>query len=713
MLTKLPNELLQCIAEYLNVHELYYWTLTAKRFYLSLDDTLYTKAVFLDRIELGWPFCLVVAILFDQFSTFKRLLEKTSADVVLQDISLSMFEPIEFSSLVFEESKSEYSLSNFLDPSIQPVHEEPLPFLEDFDKCGPSTTLLHLTCHLGRLEMARLLIRKGECPSLLDCELSTPLHIASSNNNLPLMELLVAAGADVSAMNRYRMSPLGYASANGNVAAVQLLLNAGADVKPKTDGTCSSLHLIAGTPENVKTEHLRLWQREIDPYRALMGTPLSWAARNDDMEMAKILLEHGADVTALDRYGETVLHGVQSFSMAKLLTSVNENLASVVNHVGITPIRNFLERLCDPPADERLCDPAASEELEAIILLLIEVGVSVMTINNSGSGSMGETVFKKLVHHGCDKAVKAILEICPGLAQQRGFGVGTPLLWAAPARSEGMVNCVKHLIEAGCEINAMVGCQKNALYLAAQGEKVHARTVVQLLLRAGIDISAQTLSQKTALHEALCCNNPEVALDLIEAGIDVSIGMKPLFPKSWKKDPEWGTTALHCAAHAGYFDVVKRLVECHADISAKDNMNDTALHIAVRSGVKRYRSVEGYVNMMALILLGDQSVSVSDVNGETSLHDLSTGGYMGIVKFLIASGADAAEVNRKKHTALKIAFHKSQRRLPNAALNHSEEIRRQEGSTPQMSIQRWLGMMDEKSSAIEDLGDLSWLYNTG
>lgn len=690
MFLKLPNELLLHIAEYLEVDELYFWILTAKRFYLSLDDILYTKAVTLDRLECNWPLCLTTTILSNNLPGFKRLLENSPVEA----INCNTVKAFELYNVSLRHCSS--------------TPQEVLDHIEKDNKRMDYSTLLHLACFLDRQEMARLIINKGGLPSLIDPAYSTPLHIATLINSLPLMELLVTAGADVSAVNVHKMNPLGYASLRGNVAAVQLFLSAGADIGIHNDRDCSPLHLAAGSPNSVQVARL-LIQAGADVSRLMnyKGTPLHCATRKGDMGMTELLLEHGANATALDWNGETVLHGVRGISIAKLLISANKNLASVLNQTRSTPLRRLVY-------DRSRSEPI--EELESVALFLIEAGVSVTTIVRTGM-TMG--YINNLAEYGFDKIVKAVLEINPRFALTRDYRGLTPLHYAARASSEGMASCVKHLIEAGSKINAVTANNETALHYAVQGKQPHIRSVVQLLLRAGVNISAQTMYGETALHVALLNNNPEIALDLIEAGIDVfpeilyrrGRSSTQLFhlqsDGAWFETRSPGRTALHCAARFGYFDVVKCLVKRHIDISATDVGGDTALHLAVRESTNRYHSVEGYVNMMALILLGNHSASVSDVNGQTSLHDLTGGGYMAIVKHLLASGADAAARNSEDCSPLEIASRRSWRRVPNAALNNSEDIRRQLGPKPDPKILRWLGVLQEKDSAVmESLEDL-------
>ncbi|KAK2762051.1 hypothetical protein FQN54_001057 [Arachnomyces sp. PD_36] len=343
----------------------------------------------MDREEIGWSRCLTACILSNGLSGFKRLLERSR----INDI----YSPI-------------VDLSSYLGSSSK----HPVPMLEDarhFIRTRPltifSTTLLHVACHLDRQEMAELLINKG-C-SIYD-------------------ENLVNAGCDVSALDGQNKSPLVFAAANGNLAAVQFLLDAGAPVDSNDDDLLEDrlrtfpLHEVAGLPDSVPIARLLLEAgANINQNTLFAVTPLHRAARRGDIGVVKLFLEHGADVNALDSHGESVLHGVDNFDMAKLLISLDGNLVSVRNHVGSTTLRTLV--LGSP-------DSKMVEELEAVALLLIGAGASL-----SDTSLSGVTVgfLHKLAEFGCDKAVKAALGIDPTLVRIRTYRGLTPLHHAAPA----------------------------------------------------------------------------------------------------------------------------------------------------------------------------------------------------------------------------------------------------------------------------------------
>ncbi|XP_032940393.1 B-cell lymphoma 3 protein [Catharus ustulatus] len=163
----------------------------------------------------------------------------------------------------------------------------------------------------------------------------TPLHIAVAQGALAVARRLVAlflrGGRDLDVYNHLRQTPLHLAVITGQVSLVRLLVAQGASpMAPDRLGrTCAHLacaHLAAAGPRpRILRELLRgpggapdLQARD---YEGL--TPLHVAVASGSRESVLVLLEHGADVDAVDiKSGRSaLLHAVESGSeeMAELL----------------------------------------------------------------------------------------------------------------------------------------------------------------------------------------------------------------------------------------------------------------------------------------------------------------------------------------------------------------------------------------------------------
>jgi ankyrin repeat protein len=129
------------------------------------------------------------------------------------------------------------------------------------------TTALHWAVRADDLETAELLIRAGANVSAANREGVTPMQLAAINGNAAMIEKLLKAGANPNAsLSKFGDTPLMLAARTGKVDAVKVLVNNGAEV--------NAVETWGGT------------------------TPLMWAVSERNLETAKILIAHGANVNA-------------------------------------------------------------------------------------------------------------------------------------------------------------------------------------------------------------------------------------------------------------------------------------------------------------------------------------------------------------------------------------------------------------------------------
>lgn len=170
---------------------------------------------------------------------------------------------------------------------------------------------------------------------------STTLHQAAVNGDTWAIRILLMRGADVNARENVRMyfiagqplftspagagatsstskeplllyswTPLHFAAIQGEAGVAKLLLANDADVDAWTDDGLMPLHCLSDMGQPTEVARLLLeYGAEANAHslRGLMRTPLHFAAKWNNIQVAQLLLDHKADVNAKDNAGRTPL----------------------------------------------------------------------------------------------------------------------------------------------------------------------------------------------------------------------------------------------------------------------------------------------------------------------------------------------------------------------------------------------------------------------
>jgi ankyrin repeat protein len=171
----------------------------------------------------------------------------------------------------------------------------------------------------------------------------THLHRAVVyGRSLPIVRLLVEAGGDPNARDDLGFTPFRSAVRNGREDVARLLLGAGADEASLTgdDRTRDGLDpdvLCYAAGRNDVTEVRRLLGAGADP-NALGGLdetpPLHWAVWRGSADAARLLVEGGADIHQINRYGgdalDTAIHG--SLNCHDVFGGIGMKLPEEIDH---------------------------------------------------------------------------------------------------------------------------------------------------------------------------------------------------------------------------------------------------------------------------------------------------------------------------------------------------------------------------------------------
>ena len=143
----------------------------------------------------------------------------------------------------------------------------------------------------------RRLIQQGVDVNRPLADGATALHWAAHSDNVAIADLLIGAGATMDATDDGGITPLSLACYNASPAMVGRLLKAGAN---PNHGTRETPVMIAAQTGNVEVMKLLLAHggnaNAKEPGRG--QTALMWAVAERHPDVAKVLVENGADVRA-------------------------------------------------------------------------------------------------------------------------------------------------------------------------------------------------------------------------------------------------------------------------------------------------------------------------------------------------------------------------------------------------------------------------------
>jgi ankyrin repeat protein len=404
------------------------------------------------------------------------------------------------------------------------------------------TTALHWAVRSDDLETAELLIRAGANVSAANRDGATPLLLASINGNAAMLEALMKAGANLNApLTKYGDTALMLAARTGKTDAVKALLDHGAQVNAKEtwgDTTAlmwavSELHpaivkmlIDHGAEVNARSKFVPSTtgrgfegttpveskrDQAAEEHASGLLTPLMFAAREGDLESARILVAAGADVNAIDGDGKDVL-GLAIFNGNYELASLLIDQHAKVNQAdaqGFTPLFWAVDRrnMETPPNFPWMVttDPLP------LIQKLLDAGANPNAlVNNTPRARMRDgsprivyaTALMRAAFSGDLELVKLLLargadphivskdnETTLMAAAGTGFINGYSKGRSAAERLE----VVKLLVQLGEDVNAADNYGITPLMVAANMGEM---PIIEFLIDKGADLGAYDLGKK-------------------------------------------------------------------------------------------------------------------------------------------------------------------------------------------------------------------------
>jgi len=204
---------------------------------------------------------------------------------------------------------------------------------------GEGTALTH-SISKGQYDLAGILLAKGADANLTARKgMEPPLLLACKAGNVELARRLVELGADVNKGTWWGHLPLHEAARVGNVVIVAFLLKHGAKIDAADTSGTTALGYAA---ESDRPEVAMLLVRQgADIRKHGSGErPLVYFARNGNLEMVKVLVEHGADLNS--GHSDTPLGAAAAHGNIPVAQYLLAKGANINGRGAVTPLKAAL-----------------------------------------------------------------------------------------------------------------------------------------------------------------------------------------------------------------------------------------------------------------------------------------------------------------------------------------------------------------------------------
>lgn len=201
------------------------------------------------------------------------------------------------------------------------------------------STALLWAAHWNDVETARLLIRSGADPNTSNGLRMTPLSEACINGSAALVDLLLKAGVNPNTPIGTGAPPIMTCAKTGSVEAVRTLLVAHADVNASEPSQNQTALMWAAAER-----HPAVVQTLIEAKADLLAhtkngfTALHFAAREGDIESARLLLDAGVNVDVRSQGATPLLVATMRGQVPAALFLLERGADPNIGDAGLTPL---------------------------------------------------------------------------------------------------------------------------------------------------------------------------------------------------------------------------------------------------------------------------------------------------------------------------------------------------------------------------------------
>jgi uncharacterized protein len=484
------------------------------------------------------------------------------------------------------------------------------------------TTPLHWAARLDAVELAAALLGAGAHPDRANRYGVTPLALATTNGSARMIEQLLDAGADATAVSADGETLLMAAARSGTVAGIRHLLARGADVGAHETrrGTTALMWAAEAEHHDVAAQLIEAGAKVADRSRGDYSALLI-AVRAGSLDTVKVLLAAGADINDSAPAGDPGEQITIGFSAKRAPAFGPDDTGAVRTSALVLAMLNghfeLARWMVEHGADPNAPDPRGSA-LHVLAWLRkpglpLDSGAVLVPFGNPESFELARALLEKGARPNARIAWKEItfdhvggqVRLPPTIRMGRSWlsFIGATPFWVAAKGSD--VPLMRLLLEYGADPHIPAIQNVTPLMAAAglgfwdaespapQNGTPEADTLeaVRLLVDLGADVNATTTYGPVAVR-----------------GDPAELRARYLFPDELPPaaygDMRWGgATPLHGAALRGVNTVVKYLVERGARLDARTSLGWTpymvANHVFASNVERSWPETAAYIRQLA------------------------------------------------------------------------------------------------------------------
>ena len=482
------------------------------------------------------------------------------------------------------------------------VGDEILKYIQKYgveERDNDGNTVLHAAALYGDVGVIERLLREGADIEARNNSGLTPLHLAAIQDNEDNVKILIRNGADLNAEARDGRTSLmsvashGYSRGWVGGSCAEVLIRCGADIHRKNKYGFTALHFSV-IENNFDQDYKLLIKNGADVNACSHDgiTPLHLAVYSENILAIEFLVEHGADSSIRDVYGnkpaQFMCHYYDynlSATLSKyekvrgrnkeqpVVFSVELALLIAQQIWGSTSIAIF---------------PWFDQEKE-ILEYIRKFGLR--ECSSDGNTALHFAARRYSVFRHETETVKIILREGADVEAKNNQGL-TPLhflvVYGRSYDSECKRSCIELLLKSGANINTQTDDGKTPLMSVVLSDSCSKNGLSEFLISHAANVNCKNRYGFTALHCATVLNNcsRDIVKLLIESGADVNV------------QSNYGITPLHLAAYADDSSMVEFLLENGADPSLSDVYGNKPVHyMCQRYNHEVFTALSGYNDM--------------------------------------------------------------------------------------------------------------------